>query len=364
MEETHDAVRIRRYRYAPMRDIEVLTNPGAIAGRIKENPLLALMVPSLFWGLNRAVAHELASSDYACVHSHWLIPQGAVQSRLRQKGRSPAYVVTSHGGDLGLLPNRVLEPIYRKVLRNAGAVTAVAPWMVRKLIDIEPSLEPKNIPVISMGADLNRFSPGRRAKDWRLRHRLQGLVVLFVGRLMAKKGVGCLIDAMSTDELRKLDVSLAIIGDGPQKQQLKAQVDRLSLRERVRFFGAMGHDTLPEALASSDIFCVPSVVAENGDIDGTPTVLFEAGASSLPIIGSDLAGIPTMVVPEKTGLLVPPGDISALARAIHRLAIDDSLRLQLGAAALQHAGDFSWTRIARQFVQVFDGAISRSAQPV
>ena len=358
IEETHGPVHIKRYRYAPMRQMEVLTNPGSITGRIRENPLLTLMVPFLLWGLTRAVTRELASSNYACVHAHWLLPQGTAQTRLRRKGLSPPFLITSHGGDLGLLPNRLLEHSYRKVLDTASAVTAAAPWIAHKLMEIDPSLEAGEIPVIPMGTDLETFSPARRENDWKHRYNLKGLVVLFVGRLTEKKGVVHLIDAMESAELRDIEATLAIVGEGPLMRELKERVDRLGLQERIRFLGAMGHDTLPEALASSDIFCVPSVVARNGDLDGTPTVMFEAGASGLPIIGSDLAGIPTMVVHERTGLLTLPGDASSLAVAIRRLLLDEKLRARLGAAAQEHARNFSWVRIAERFVPIINGVIS------
>ena len=357
-EEFYGPVQIKRYKYAPMRQMEVLTNPGSIVGRIRENPLLALMPPFLLWGLNRAVALELASSSYACVHAHWLLPQGVVQARLRRKGKSPPFLVTSHGGDLGLLPNRLIEPAYRKVLGTASAVTAVAPWIVQKLVEINPKLEAGEIPLIPMGADLETFSPARRGRDWKLRHNLKGPVVLFAGRLVEKKGVAHLIDALATDELRDTDANIAIVGEGPLKRELESQVDRLGLQERIRFLGAMGHSALSEAMASSDIYCVPSVVAKNGDIDGTPTVMFEAGASGLPIIGSDLAGIPTMVIHEKTGLLTPPGDTSSLAAAIRRLAVDETLRADLGRAAQEYSKKFSWDRIAEQYGTVINRVIS------
>ncbi len=353
-QEIDGSVTIKRYRYAPIRSLEILTNPGAIAGRVRDYPQLALLVPFLIWGLSRAVANELASAHYDCVHAHWLLPQGTVQSRLRRKGSSPPFILTSHGGDLGLLPNRLLEQAYRRVLRNAGAVTAVAPWIAHKLREINVELEAEEIPIIPMGANLETFSPAKQKENWRSRNNLKGTVVLFVGRLVEKKGVAHLIDAMATAEVRNTDATLAIIGDGPLKREFEAKVDRLNLRDRVKFLGPMGHDTLPEALASGDIFCVPSVLAKNGDIDGTPTVLFEAGASGLPLIGSDIAGIPTMVIPEKTGVLTIPGDTSSLAAAICLLVADKAMRLRLGSEAQMHAKNFSWRRIAEQFAQVIN----------
>jgi glycosyltransferase involved in cell wall biosynthesis len=127
----------------------------------------------------------------------------------------------------------------------------------------------------------------------------------------------------------------------------------------VRFLGALDHAQLAVAYASCDLFCAPSMPASNGDLDGMPTVLAEAAASGLPLLGSNIAGLPLMIEPERTGLLVPPGDATALTAALTRLLGDAQLRERLGRGALDKAQAFTWRRIATRFVDIYAEAAER-----
>jgi len=355
-ERLHD-VSIRRYRYGPLRALETLCYPGGIMPRLRASPCCWLQVPLLFAGLARAMRQELARRRYACVHCHWFAPQGLVQALGCGPGIHPPFVVTSHGGDMALADSALLRPPYRRVLRRSAAVTAVSSGIIGDLERLDPGFRAASVPVIPMGVDVAKFSPAHRSEGWAAAHGLERPVMLFVGRLVAKKGVSVLLDALAHAPLNRDRGSLVIAGEGPARERLETKVRELSLESRIRFIGSLPHSKLLEVYASCDVLCAPSVRGAGGDRDGLPVVLIEGAASGLPLVGTTIGDIPRVVVTGRTGILVPPGDPRRLADALHRLVTDTALRERLGRGARDHALGFSWSLIAARYAEVIHGAI-------
>lgn len=157
--------------------------------------------------------------------------------------------------------------------------------------------------------------------------------ILSVGRLVAFKGFEVLIAACA--ELKRLGVELAceIVGDGPLRERLQAQITERQLDSLVTLSGALPQQEVFEKLRSCDIFALASVIDDAGASDVFPTVILEAMASSRPVVSTTVAGIPEAVVHGLTGVLVPAGDSKALANAIERLCVDQWLRVTFGTAA-------------------------------
>ena len=359
-EETLEGVRVIRYRYAPTRRLEVLAGSGGIMPRTRQQPLTIGLIPLLLAGLYAAIRRELLRNSYQLVHAHWLIPQGLVQS-LFNKASAPPFVVTSHGGDFALQNSRLLSAALRHIVHRATRLTVVAPDLCDDVRTLMPGFPADTVPVIPMGVDTDRFSPGERRPDLIASLGLSGPIILFVGRLVEKKGAMSLVEAFAREPLRGTSASLLIIGDGPQAGALRQRVAQLGLGHRIRLHGALSHSALPAFYASADIFCAPSVRAASGDRDGTPTVLCEAAASGLPLVGTDFAGAPLIIVPNQTGLLVKPGDPAALAAALASLVRDPARRQVMGRSAAQHAENFAWPVIARRPAEVFDDTIATIA---
>jgi len=154
--------------------------------------------------------------------------------------------------------------------------------------------------------------------------------LLFVGRLVPKKGVDVLLKA-----LKKLcgKVRCLIVGDGPLKSNLQLLAAQLGVGDCVTFVGGVRHEEIAKYYASASALVVPSVIAKDGDRDGLPNVILEAAASLLPIIASDIGGIPEFVEDGETGLLFKAGDCDALASAIERLLSNESLAKRITKGA-------------------------------
>jgi glycosyltransferase involved in cell wall biosynthesis len=156
--------------------------------------------------------------------------------------------------------------------------------------------------------------------------------IISVGRLVAFKGFEDLIDACGELARRGLDFTCEIIGDGPLRDDLQAKIDTLKLSPRVKLLGSLSQGAVIEKLRVADIFALASVTDRQGASDVFPTVIIEAMAAARPAVSTRLAGIPELVAHGETGLLVAPGDTSALAQALEELIRDPELRSRYGRA--------------------------------
>jgi glycosyltransferase involved in cell wall biosynthesis len=148
-----------------------------------------------------------------------------------------------------------------------------------------------------------------------------------------KKGLRDLIEACRILAGDGVDFRCTIGGSGPLEGALRRQVEASGLAERVTLTGrALKQEDIPAFMRGGDLYCLPCVWAEDGDVDGLPQMLMEAMACGLPVVSTRLVGIPDLVVDGESGLLVDPGDPAALAGALRRLIDDPGLAARLAAA--------------------------------
>lgn len=158
------------------------------------------------------------------------------------------------------------------------------------------------------------------------------LRLLAVGRLVEKKGYHVLLDAL---KILEIPADLRIVGDGPLRAELEKITRTHGLTKKVTFTGWLSEEELLLEYAYADVFCCPSIPAEDGDRDGLPNVLVEALCTGLPAVGSEFSAIPEAIIDNETGILVHYGDPVLLAIAISRLA-DPCRRAALGTCAREY----------------------------
>jgi glycosyltransferase involved in cell wall biosynthesis len=185
-----------------------------------------------------------------------------------------------------------------------------------------------------------------------------------VGTLHEVKGQRHLIAAFAALVERGVDAALTLIGEGEDRAALEAQVEALGLESRVTFAGQRRRAEVLARLAQTDVLVAPSVPTAEGKREGLPVVLIEALAAGVPVVASDLSGIPELVETDVTGILVPPGDARAIADALERLARDPALRARLAAGGRARvAAEFDLDTNARRLIERFraSAAAARSA---
>ncbi|CCE24935.1 glycosyltransferase [Methylotuvimicrobium alcaliphilum] len=180
------------------------------------------------------------------------------------------------------------------------------------------------------------------------------LVLLFVGRLVEKKGVADLIRAVHLlpDDL-KHKTELWIIGDGTERDSLEALACRYGLSDRVKFHGRIPNQDLTDYYAAADIFIAPSVVDGKGDTEGQGVILLEAMASGTAVISTKTGGISEVITHLKTGLLISPEQPEELEAAIERLMVNSDLRQALATAGQSRAQLYDWSIIGERFSALY-----------
>jgi glycosyltransferase involved in cell wall biosynthesis len=353
--EYFGGVKVVRYRYAPLQRWERLAAPGAIVPNIRQEPLLALLVPFLIIGLSYALLRLLYRKRFDVVHCNWIIPQGFAFALLGCLIRTPPAVLTCLGGDVYVLNKWPFSAIKKWIISKFDRITVITSDMTGELARVAGTAALPPIRHIPMGVDLSRFNSAPRTSTSGGTAEL-----LFVGRLAEKKGVGHLLAALEDLRLsNRTDYKLTIAGDGPLRRQLEAQAAGPALRNRVSFLGALSHEELGPRLNSAHVLCAPFVVAKDGDRDGMPAVVMEAAASGLPIIASDIGGVRDIVESGVSGWLLPSGDVSALTEAILDALDHPDKRTAMGLEIARRARSYSWSAIAEMYAEEIASAMAR-----
>ena len=341
--ETLAGVPVERYRYGAD-DEETLAYAGTMHEQVMRSWSARGRLISFLAAQRRAVHDATARFSPHVIHAHWWFPAGlAVWPGWR--GR-PSVVLTSHGTDLFLLdrfgPARLLA---RPVFGSASQVTVISTPLVDRVERLGVPRE--RITVIPMPVDRLVFggTGGERRDSRRL---------LFVGRLVERKGAEFAVRALGELVRQGRDVSLTVAGDGPERTRLERLAAELSVAERVRFVGARAPGEVAGLYRESGALLMPAVTDWKGEQEGFGMVLVEAMQAGLPIIASRSGGIPDVVRDGHTGLLVAERDVPALAAAVARVLDDPALGRTLTDAAAQDVrARFAPERIARAFHDVY-----------
>jgi glycosyltransferase involved in cell wall biosynthesis len=250
------------------------------------------------------------------------------------------------GGDVpGFRPydfrlyHKLSAPFLRLIWKNSSSIVANSNGL-RSLALAFNSRYP--IPVISNGVDLDQFTVAHRA--WSPPH------ILSVGRVVHQKGFDLALCALS--QLKDLEWTWTVAGDGPQMSMLQAMSDEYDIRSRIHFAGWLSTEQLKGEYASANLFLFPS------RHEGMPNAVLEAMAGGLPVIATAIAGNEELVVDGETGRLVPTEDVDALRESLRTLLTDAGLREQMGLAAHRRvASSFAWDQVAQQYELILRKAL-------
>lgn len=254
--------------------------------------------------------------------------------------------------------------IEKAVLETADRIVATSPQEkehMRSLVSTKG-----NIDIIPCGTDIRRFgSINREAARTELGIDPETLIVFYIGRFDPRKGIETLVRAVGQSQLRgKKKLNLIIGGgsrpgqsDGKERDRIEKIVAELGMSDFTTFPGRLGDDILPAYYAAADVCVVPSHYEPFG------LVAIEAMASGTPVVASDVGGLQFTVVPEETGLLAPPQDEAAFAKAIDRILSNPDWRNQLGLnARVRVENKFSWDGVAHQLSDLYTKLLAEPAK--
>jgi glycosyltransferase involved in cell wall biosynthesis len=348
-ETLFDGMRVTRYRYFIPR-WEKLAYRGGILENLKQNQCRYALIPFFLLFQTLAIQKLLRRFPFDLIHAHWIIPQGvcAVFTRHLHRAGSPL-LCTSHGGDLYGLNSKTMVWLKRRVLEKAEAVTTVSRKMRHDVGSL--GIDLGKIHVIPMGVDLQtRFVPSLRKKTTKS--------LLFVGRVVEKKGLRFLIAALPEILEKHPDAQLRVAGDGQELSTMKKLASDIGVAGQVHFIGAVTNEALPGLYQTSDVVVFPSVVATGGDREGFGLVLVEALGCECAVVATDLPASRDIIQDGATALVVQQKDARQIADKVVQLLNDPELRNSLGVRGRQHVlKRFDWTAISAQYTDLIHSVI-------
>jgi len=335
-----------RFRYAPQR-WETLVYNGGILANLKRNRLKYLLVPFFVIGQILLTIRLIRSNSYDIIHAHWIIPQGfvAIIARLFSRQR-PAIILTSHGGDLFALKGALFSRLKRWIINASDHLTVVSSAMKDTAMML--GIPERKISVIPMGVDsYGTFFPSMTSAE------REGLI--FVGRLVSKKGIEYLLESMPSVLKRHPKQHLTIIGDGPLRTTLLELCRVKKIEQSVTFVGSIVNTAIPSYLQKAAIAIMPSVVTDNGDQDGAPVAIMETLACGCPTLVSDYPGARDIIVDGENGLLVRQKSSIMIAEKINYLLDNPKIRESLGKNGRESIQKkFDWQVVSAEFQAVFN----------
>lgn len=310
IESTMNGIYIHRFRYAPA-ILETLVQGGGIVNNLKHHLWKWLLLPSFFIGLGWKTWKISRDIRPDCIHAHWIIPQGLILSAIQgMQRRAVPFLLTSHGGDLYGLKGPVFDKLKCFVLRRASAITVVSNAMLHEALRLGAA--PETCTVLPMGVDFEGlFTPGA------IEERQAG-EILFVGRLVEKKGLRYLLEAMPEVLADSAHAHLTIAGFGPEEPALRILAQQLNITRHVTFLGAIPQSELPSLYQRATLFVAPFIEAADGDKEGLGLVTVEALACGCPVIVGDMPVLDDILSPAESDLRVDPRQREILARRINK----------------------------------------------
>jgi glycosyltransferase involved in cell wall biosynthesis len=323
-----------------------------------------LLFPVDNWFFNRSLADAVNAIKADVYESHTVSGYGFLNA-LRKRGVKKPFIQTVHGvladeyvqslqmGSLSLrakLANLVmwrLSKIEEASAKNASLLVTVSKYSSGKMVQFY-GVDEKKIRVVPNGVDIDRFKPSK--VDAKLKRQIgldSKLCVLFVGRLIPRKGLSFLVEAAKHIVEEFEQTLFVVVGDGPLKSGLRARLEKMNLSRNFNFLGDVNESVLPALYNCADVFVLPSIQ------EGQGIALLEAQATGKPVVAFDVGGVREAVRDKETGFLMKP-DSSQLAEAVMKLLSNYSVREKMGSKGREFVSDnFSWDVCAQKMLKVY-----------
>jgi len=342
-----DGIPVYRFRYAPA-SLEFLTHDEGAPSKIARNPFLQLLaIPYIISGSIKTLFLCLKLKP-EIIHVHWPFPHAFMAYFAAFFCKIPV-VLTFYSAELLLAKKkRWIKPILKIFIKKADLVFAISSFTgktVKEIYDRKIEFLPYGTTLDGVKINIERDKLAFQRK----------FTILFVGRHIERKGIEYLIKAAGMLDCAKFQIRIA--GQGDLTEKLKKQAAK-DAPEQVVFLGKLSKDDLEKEYQNANCFILPAITDSRGDTEGLGVVLIEATQYGLPVIASDVGGIPDIVIDRKTGLLVPEKNPVAIATAIKELSENEELRKSLVLGANEHIEqNFSWEKIVEKQIAVYQRLI-------
>ena len=297
-----------------------------------------------------AIPKDSAKAVVCAVHSTW-------------KGEA---IVTKNDNPKELNPNEkamlrfnsILRSYEKKLMNRSDALIAVSKYTVNELTDLY-GISTDKIHVIYNGVDIQKFKPRQNKTELREQFGLEPnkKIVLFVGRLYHRKGLELLLHSIPPVLEQFSNVTFVISGTGfkEKEESLKNLAKELNIENDVKFLGYVADENLPELYSTADIFVLPAIY------ENFPFAILEAQSTALPVISTNVGGIPEFLENEKNGFVIEPGDEPMLTQKLLALLQNPDLVKKMGDLGRKMIEDqLSWDIITNQVIDLYHKLLGTS----
>ena len=363
-----DGTHVNRFRYA-FANWEILTHEEGAPSKMASKPWLQLLaIPYIINGFFQCI-RICRKWHPDVIHAHWPFPHAYIALGAAKLFKIPL-VLNFHGAELLLIRKKKwVKPLLKFAIGQAQAIFANSSFTAGKIkalrnVDVEWSpygttLETRTDEALQTRNENNASChPERNVVESKdpvtiIPHAVNGkFKILFVGRHIERKGICYLIEAAKYLPRNKFEIR--IVGVGDLTEQLKAQAAAVKEGAEIIFTGKLSPEDLANEYRTANVFTLPAIVDHKGDTEGLGVVLIEAMELGLPIVASNVGGIPDVVVDGESGILVPEKDPVALADAFKRLEVDPTLIQKLLAGARKRIDEcFTWDGIIERQMEVY-----------
>lgn len=293
------------------------------------------------------VARRVRDLGLVHLHNHFSNSSCSVAMLAAEMGGF-SFSFTMHG------PAEFFEPKYWRIdekIRRARFVACISHFCRSQAMVFAPQDKWSRLHIVHCGVDPRLFAP--------MRHVGQGSRLLFVGRLAGVKGLPILLESVAQLKARRPNIKLMVAGDGSDRERLSSLAVNLGIAENVEFLGYQSQQQVRELLGRTDAFVMASFA------EGVPVVLMEAMAAGVPVVATQIAGIPELVEHGVCGFLVPPGDAGVLAERVEQLLVDSELREAFGRRGREKvAREFDIGTEAERLGLILTAALRGEALPI
>lgn len=338
---SYQGIRVHRFRYFPRR-WEDLTHDETVPDRLKKHWRYKVALVFYIACGSLEIMRLCRRERYDVIHVHWPFPH-ALFGFLGRVAGGGRLVSTFYGVELRWVKTKLhlLTPLLRWSIETPDAVIAISTHTAREI----NKLSSRKAEIVPYGVAVSA------KKERKLISEQQQ--ILFVGRLVERKGVDVLIRAFN-EVAKSNDAELVIVGDGPERSHWEVLGRETGEGARISFRGRVPQEVLEDCYESADVFVLPAVTDAKGDTEGLGVVLLEAMSYGKPVVASRVGGIVDIVEDGVTGLLVPERDPEALSRALTKLLQDREYARSLGEKGLARVAEtFDWDSIIEALLRIY-----------
>lgn len=346
---TKQIYKLETYKYIFPDNLHILGYSHTLKGDRSMSFISYLISPFLYLFGFLALLKLVRKIKPDIITAHWILPNGFIAALVSKITKVP-FTVSMPGSDLYMAGK---NPFFRWMagfaVNSASVVISDSLHYQHQLNDL--GFFPNRPEVIRYGVDINKFKMKKNADS------SSKLVILAVGRMVAKKGFEYLVKAMPSIVEVLPKASLIMVGDGEERKKLEKLSNTLKVSDNIKFVGMISYTKLRDFYSEASVFVMPSIKDENGNIDASPVAMMEAMSMGIPVIATDLAGDKDLIIDGITGYTVRPKNVKDITSSVLKiLKVKDKNKIQIKVRDIAKS-NFSSAVIARKYTKCFDDSI-------